>query len=285
MNNRAYIIGNCQAQPLRYILNKSVNFCRLFSLDEFPAVHIANDNDVSQLNDKISKCALIVSQPISESYRKNIGLGTESLFNKSPNEAIKISWPSLYFSAYNPELFKFKSQDGKSVTSIFDYHCKIIFKSFLNDLSISKTCESLHDCSIAKDQSEIANKSLDELKHRDQKTDVKIFDFISQHYRFQRLFWTFNHPSTEVLKRVASQILKFLGLKNDIADIPFSELLDGTIYPILPATNLALKTSFSDDQTYKIRRKKYSQSQIVKKYFEFYNSCPELVEFNSNLLK
>ena len=126
MNNRAYIIGNCQAQTLRYILKKSVVFSNLFSLDDFPAVHVANTDDVSHLHDKISNCALVISQPISESYRNNIGLGTEGLFNKSPRDANRITWPSLYFSGYNPELFYFKSLDRNSVNNSYDYHYKII---------------------------------------------------------------------------------------------------------------------------------------------------------------
>jgi hypothetical protein len=279
MKSNAFLIGNCQAQPLRYILKQSKNFSRFFTLNDFPAVHIAKLEDVKRLYQDLEDCSLLITQPISDLYRDSIGLGTSSLFSIACNSN-KITYPSLYFSGYNPELFYLKSADGRSINIDFDYHCKIIFKSYLDGYSIQNTYNTLFD------NNEILNSSLADIsfsiiRKREQLIDIKISDFIEKYYQAQRLFLTFNHPSTSLLKYVAAKILSELDLSDDVSSLPIPELLDGTVYPILPRTQVSLKLKFSIENGYKIRRQKFTEHQIIEKYFTFYTQNPELVNQNS----
>lgn len=54
-------------------------------------------------------------------------------------------------------------------------------------------------------------KSLNELEKREQDVDVKIQDWIAEHYRDEQLFYSENHPNNVLLYEYTNRILTFLG--------------------------------------------------------------------------
>jgi hypothetical protein len=86
--------------------------------------------------------------------------------------------------------------------------------------------------------------SLDELKFRESKVDVKISDYIEKHYKDDVLFYLPNHPCDSVIKVYINRILTFLGYEpEDISegDMPFRiGTLRGFDVPVYPAVEKTL---------------------------------------------
>jgi hypothetical protein len=55
------------------------------------------------------------------------------------------------------------------------------------------------------------NKSIEILKTKEEKCQVKVSEFIVKHVRSVKLFFTQNHPTTCVLAHIANQVLSILG--------------------------------------------------------------------------
>lgn len=275
------IIGNCQAAPLSKILQLSERFNNRFAVQTFPAVHVAKPSDVDALHTHLmsSEIKHVLTQNVTEAYRGGIGLGTQTLRERHSYPGEFLTWPSIYFSGYNPELFYLKDANKASVATEFDYHHRVIFNCYLGGETIEGTVRHLQrpDAQIASGlgvEAELSN-----LAKREALLGVKVADFIRGHYQSSRLFWTFNHPSADVILNVAGQVLHLLGLANDLPS-PATEILNNTIYPVLPAVRTLLGLQFGADDTVRIRNAEYSIEQVVGKYFHFYDSNPDLVALN-----
>lgn len=55
-----------------------------------------------------------------------------------------------------------------------------------------------------------AESSLAELERREQQTDVKITDYIKEHYQKKQLFYSCSHPNEELMLEYTNRLLKFL---------------------------------------------------------------------------
>lgn len=272
MKKKCFVLGNCQAQPLRFILNQSKSFSNYFELVDFPAVHVAKPDQVLALHRELSDAGLVLCQPIAEGYRGNIGLGTETIFRYMTETALKITYPSIYFSGYNPELFYLKNELGSSIAKDFDYHCKVIFNSFLAGFAVDETCNYLcgeKAFSLSQVSEDWIEKSVVEIRKRERDIDIKVSQCIAESFRERRLFWTFNHPSNFLLMSVAQEIFKLLEINYDLNYFDCPELLDGTIYPILPEIKSRLKLNFDSQKKLQNKKKTLRQSKSSRKLFRF----------------
>jgi hypothetical protein len=219
-----------------------------------------------------------------ENYRNSIGLGTETLKSHLPNDATILTWPSIYWSGYNPKLFYLKDSSGVSVSKDFDYHHRPIFSGYLNSHSVATVSDAINKPESFVATADAAHKALRDLATRESKLDLKVSSFIEGHYQSQRLFWTFNHPSQFVIIYLARQILKALNLEDDFPTTPPKEPLSNTVYPILPAVRLALNLHFPAENFFRIRWRNLSLPTAIGEYFNFYDKNPELVKSNMSIL-
>ena len=80
------------------------------------------------------------------------------------------------------------------------------------------------------------DQSFKNLQMREEYTDIKISDYIKEHFREKQLFFSPNHPNNELLLECSTRILDFLGMDNTIkteAIDSFMSLMseDVVIYP------------------------------------------------------
>lgn len=280
----AYIVGNCQAKALETVLNLSENFRSYFEFSPLPAVHVIKPEQVQQLHEKLPSAGLLVGQFVTEQYRDGIGLGLQTLQELTAPNSINLSWPSMYFNGYNPELFYFKNKNGSSFNESFDYHHKIIYSGFIKGLSVSEVSESISNTDRFNNAAMLAQKSLDELSIRESDLDLRVTQFVTDNFKTKRLFWTFNHPSSSVIAEIARQVLERLEIKNDLPNIMPDKLLNNTIYPILPSVRHSLKLHFERESSIVVRGNRLSEFNMINEYYSIYRKYPELVEKNMNIL-
>jgi hypothetical protein len=81
-------------------------------------------------------------------------------------------------------------------------------------------------------------KSLSELRRRDDDSDVNIIDYIAAQWQHRRLFFTFNHPTAELLIELGRQIVEVANIPRQLDVDPAFEA--EPLNPIVPATSTRL---------------------------------------------
>src|SRR5205085_7499609 len=64
------VYGNCQAEPLRVLLDESADFADRYETVRIPPVHEINAVQVGKLQRVLHLASLIVAQPIKDNYRE-----------------------------------------------------------------------------------------------------------------------------------------------------------------------------------------------------------------------
>lgn len=277
--SKAIVIGNCQARPLLTTLSMSSAFAERFEFEVYPAVHVATPGDVKRLHESLADTSLLLAQFVSEGYRGRLGLGSATLRTKLGPFGTCVTWPSVFWAGYNPELFYLKDAVGASVNQQFDYHHQLVFSGYVAGHSVEQVAASFTSLERFSTAATDAEKGLKELTTRELNLDVKVSEFIAERYRSERLFWTFNHPSNSVIRHVATQVLRHLGMPQDVPPAP-NELLANSTYSILPSVRNSLQLMFSEPDIYRVRWKEMSLPEMIGSYFSFYDARADLVELN-----
>lgn len=285
MKKTAFVVANCQVRALEAALALSENFGSYFDFVQLPPVHVIKADAVERLHDTLPSAGLLLAQFVSETYRNNIGLGLQTLKGIMPSSGVSISWPSIYWSGYNPELFYFKDEKGASFTEAFDYHHRVIFGAYIQGRSADDVANNLLSADEFSATSEIAIRGLDELAKRESALDIKVAPFIRENYRTERLFWTFNHPTQSVILDVARQVLSTLGIRDDLPKKAPKEILNSTVYPILPSVKSALGLDFGTDSKIVVRGAELGLLDTVTRYYSLYDKHQTLVEHNRHVVE
>src|SRR4030043_375212 len=98
------IFGNCQAPPLRQILQSSTEFSQIYEYVLIKPVHLISQNEDQLVHETFRNLDLIIYQHVSAVYGGNSrDLGTESLLTQLKDSSRAVSFPVAYFTGYNPE--------------------------------------------------------------------------------------------------------------------------------------------------------------------------------------
>lgn len=281
---RILILANCQATALARIIegvigqNGTAQFevipCQPFF--ELPA---SAEDDVLQ---KLKLCDVLLYQPHFKG-KWTPEWRTSNFWVKYCSAKHIISFPSLFFSGYNPELTYIKKPNGRHLNEGFsDYHDKRILKFYLDGCSESIAKRDLFRLKLSeksvKANLEAAIAELNSREESDQ-LDVKVSEFILANYRKERLFYTVNHPSNYLLYFVVDEVIRILNIKNVIRPRLTQELLKYDVYPISGAVSKALKLDFDcSDELYLIQNKVMTARELISTYYKIYKNNHDAIE-------
>ena len=116
-----------------------------------------------------------------------------------------------------------------------------------------------------------AANSLLNLKEREQECTIKVADFIQQHWRDKRLFFSMNHPSNEVLNEVVKQVNKLLTLPKPQAYCG-NELLGDTHLPMYHSVQKLM--NFEGSSSIKVRKVEMDATEYLTKSVRTYEGIP-----------
>lgn len=284
------IIGNCQAEIIREIIQSSTQ--EEFNLPNIKPVHLLSESDMSCVYEHVATSSVLVIQLIGDDYR-GLKVGTNQLRRILPPESKCIVIPNLYWDGYYPSLTYLKDSSGQTVTTqtteygmfLSDYHDSIIVAGALLGLSIEKMVQFYQDADFLHEWVELnLSKSFIELTYREKYCDIMISDHIRSGYKFNQMFWTFNHPSNILLELLVREIFIKLGLFNVDIVVREKEFLDGFVFPLFDFVACGLGTVFLPKK-FVCHGKEMKYESYISSCLSAYRILPELLICNSNNIK
>lgn len=211
------VLGNCQARPIAALFGNNNSS---HSISYIGIVHLLKDCDKVELFQALDDADLIITQNIADNYPCEF-VRTSMLMSRYPNKIMRIA--NLYFRGYNPELRYIRN--GKLGTlrgPLGDYHISTILQTWLEGGSIQQIHDRLQDKQWnSTEYGDIASTSLAQLYARDADLDIPAAALIAKDWRNQHLFFTFNHPSMQLLTRYCTAIAAQFSL--DIGDLSINQ--------------------------------------------------------------
>ena len=216
--------GTCQSKGVMDILN--------LSDDEFIKHHIQcynTDITKNELNNILSICDIIITQPIPDYYRNKDYLSTTYLINNCKKDCKIVIYQRQYFNFYYYDTLYYKHNiDVLHVPN--DYHYQEMINYYKNNKSIEDYInEIVYNKNLkSKDELEyIANESIQYLFDKDKEIInqylkksniyyISIVQYIKDNYKNKLLFYSMNHPTKILLQYICYEIIKKLNLKNSI---------------------------------------------------------------------
>jgi hypothetical protein len=260
------VFGNCQAPLIADFLETSPKFNSFFSKIELPGVHEITGQQLNDFKNKAKSLSIFIYQNVKRDH-----FDTESIISLLPENCIKISIPSLFFNAYNPEVAYIRESRANIV-----YHDRLQLKlindfDFFQDALLSSLNYYPEDFS-----KECLRLSMGELRRRelDQNIKIPISDYILEKYQFERLFHVLNHPSQDLIKTLSVRILKYLGIGSEIDQVISSYYLDRWQFPVYRSHFNNLGLVFDNPSIYRWDGVPYTPEDFFNRQKKYYSTIP-----------
>ncbi len=260
---RVAVIGNCQAESLRILLDSS----GIVSSYRIPPVHEWTADDMRYVSAALAQTDVLVSQPIRDDYR-NLPSGTNQLAQLLPPAARVIKFPVLRFNGLNPAIAIVRSpQDPSLNPPVVPYHN-------LNTIAEVAGLEKIRPV----DYAACAQQSVHQLSSREKAHGcVTISDVLTE----TPVWHILNHPDNSTLTTLARRVL--LAIDPQAPEIALAaigadhELLGNLQSPIDPQA-----TAFFDIDTrrdhWTLNGEIIADEKIREEQLAFYQQHPEIID-------
>ena len=277
------LYGNCQIEPLCDWLDAIPAFSKRYRVSCVPPVHTIGADEIEAALHQVDDSDLFVHQHVSERYR-DPQLATDLVKKRLKQSCHAISFPSLYFAGYSPELVHLFNEDGSAVDGpLGQYHSLFVLRSYLQGMSADQSVSRLKDVNAltAAAVRKIAAESIVELRKREEahQADVRVSDFIESNYRRLRLFHTMNHSGGVMIRLVARRILQALSLSGCPENewvFEGGDTLDDAYFPVHPAVYNALDLTFANPRQCRVFYRDVPVEDVVQAFFNSYDACSDV---------
>ncbi len=189
--------ANCQGGPLARLLALSPDFAARWSVR-----HVINYTREPVPEDALRGCTLFLYQPLGAHWGE---LASERLLARLNPGAAVLRLPDLFFKGYWPLW-----------TNASTMHFGDIYLDYLTDMGL-ELAEIIHlymrdNLDAIYDLDGLAAESQARQRERERGCVVELADYVEAHWKDAQLFASVNHPSPELLRRVADAVLTALGL-------------------------------------------------------------------------
>lgn len=217
------IFGNCQANAISKTMNLDkdhyeiyVELCYLTKIEKEEFTNI------------ITKCDIIITQPISDNYRDVDYLNTSYIIENARENCNIFIFDSCYFDLYYPDL-SYIEYNSSRIKQPIDYHYKHMIDCYKNNVPIKQYIKDYvnNENFLSYEELElIANDNFDRLKKRSMSYIEKYskenvlfittYEYIYENYKDKLLFYSVNHPTKYLLQYICEMIIGHLQIENTI---------------------------------------------------------------------
>jgi hypothetical protein len=236
------ILANCQSTSIAQALLSHQDFKDNFEYTLIPPIHVIDkQKDIHILTD-LHNVDLLIYQPIFDKQRFG-PFTSESIVSHLKQGAVSLCIPSMYYTGYFPTQADFNGAES-TLRGVHEY---LIMAAYLAGFDQNKTYDLLIN-SFPLNTQEIRqhhNLSVAALRNREKElnVDIKISDYINSTYQHQKLFHTFNHPTTTLIDYVSNNILESISIKCGQTNSS-KDLLNQIVAPIYPSIVESLNLKF-----------------------------------------
>lgn len=219
----ALVYGNCQAEIISNMLESNITFNNDFLLLRVPLVHLYKDKvQIKKIfYDRIIKeVDLFIYQNVGYENGYFPELASEAICNQLKETCKKVRILNLYFDGYFVQYDQ--SLKGKFALNtekfLFPYVDRYIDRFVREKYKVDNILARISDVNFISPEKifEKCERSIKELKKREESADIKITKYIEENFRITQLFYTRNHPSMQLIDLYVNRILDFLGYKENL---------------------------------------------------------------------
>ena len=265
------ITGNCQATPLSELFNQ-INFVK--KVDTF-ILHLSDKDSFADDISLLKDADLIIAQKTNANFEP-MHLNSHWLKDKFKEKVI--IWPNIFFMGQQPYIRYITSSQGRLKGPLDDYHD---IRLLLDWLKFKKLIDEEMNFSERSTKENILI-SLNTLKTKENDCDVIVSDVIEEHINKKVLFFSFNHPSSFLLKELFKRLIdKISQTQGQATNIDFSKMafqkgepLSTYIMPSAwPIDTIHKKyRGLNLDMTKETSRFiDYDENTLRKAFFDYYN--------------
>ena len=214
--------GNCQTYAVLKTLNLN-STCNIFHIECW------NENiDKNIFTDIITKCDIIITQPINDNYRDVDYLSTSYIIKHKKSNCKIIIFDSCHFDFYYFDL-TYKMFNNDILRKPIDYHYNKMIECYNNNNTIEYYITNFVnnlDLKTTEELEILALNSLETLQNRniinkEKYNDKNIYfigtyEYIKNNYKDKLLFYSMNHPTKCVIQFICEKIINILQIENTI---------------------------------------------------------------------
>lgn len=253
------VLGNCQAEATRILLDGPVRGVRI------PAVHEFEPRDVPFLRALLSRTDVLVTQPIVDGYR-GLPVGTAQAAAMLPARARVVRIPVLRFAGLYPCQVTVRAAVGDPPG--VPYH----------DLRTLLRAHDGRERTVPRDPDvlrAVAARSVAELRRRESAHGTVVVSDLLEAPRLED-FHTVNHPGNRVLTAQAERVRAALGIPEPVGD-PGMVLLRSVFSPVERHVLAALGAPGEPRSAWVVEGEPVADERIVEEQLRWYAAHPEVV--------
>ncbi|ESQ81024.1 hypothetical protein AEYBE204_01480 [Asticcacaulis sp. YBE204] len=201
--------------------------------------------------------------------------------------------PNLYFLGYTPDMVYLHADGSRHVVQgpMTDYHLASVIYAYQQGRSPDRAAALFSDDAFfQQNYAGAAEQSLIELTRREAHLDIRMVDYVAEHYKHRRLFHTLNHPTAHLLSVLADRILTHLGIAHyDMREVIQEDPLSDIVKAPHPAVHRMLGLTFDNppvDRSYSLKSnltpdlhslRYYTSVELVEAYYAVYQRHREVI--------
>lgn len=243
-----FLHGNCHMDIIESCLTSSKKFQTNYAVYPSPRVCTGEMLDKAVLADM----DIWIHEDIRSDNIIGYKVSDEYLRQFMKDDIFEIIIPHLYGLGAGFFPYAKKKNDkntallnGSYENGMFPFCDDVIVKCMEEDMSIDQICRYVYEDNIIPAEYIIKNFSqyVERIREREKSWDIKILDFILEHYKTEKLFYDIGHPANIILEKVSVDILKLLGIQDEVST---NEKLDYHEVPIYPWIGKVLEMEWTE---------------------------------------
>lgn len=243
-----FLHGNCHMDVIEDCLNSSKIFQKNFAI--YPAPRVCTGKMIDET--AIAYMDVWIHEDIRSDNIIGYKVSDEYLKQFVSDNIFEIIIPHLYGlgAGFFPYAKRINDKNtallnGAYENGMFPFRDDVIVKCMEQDMSIDQICRYVYEDNIVPAEYIIKNfnKYMDRIRDREKSWDIKILDFILEHYKTKKLFYDIGHPTNAILEKVSVDILKFLGIQDEVFT---DEKLDYHEVPVYPWVSKVLGMEWTE---------------------------------------
>jgi len=273
------VYGNCQAEPIRALLERVPEFADSYEAVQIPPVHLIRDPEIAKLQRVFGTASLVIAQPIKDGYR-GLPLGMREMVAFAPRDCELIRFPALHYDALYPFQVDVHIRGRQAIQApLTMYHDLRTLCAAAKELSAADAARWVsHYSPPASRLLGLAEQAAARIRNRASATDIPALDaVITAADGHARSFFTVNHPARFVLAHLADGVCASLGFITAEAPRSGREPLGVIRTPLESAVIDALGLAGDTVPDWVIKGKRIANADVVELHLDWYRRHREVM--------